>query len=366
MVGPVTAKRGAGTVPAERLPRLRAAAQLLHRPRDMRHPADVARWICGAQSQEVMAGRLALRARGTGFTGADVDRARSEERSLLRTWAMRMTVHLIAADDAGWLLPLFEPLMVANSRRRLEQLGMPASQRDRALHELRRALATDGPLTRGDAAGRIERAGVSLNASTRLHVFRLAVAGGIACMGPDRGSQACLAPRAEWLGPPPAHDRDAALRELARRYLGAFGPATEADFAKWSGLPLRDLRAGLSGIAGELRELRIGADRAWALRRGARTARGRVVRLLPRWDTYLMGHRDREFIAGRDRWSSISDGGGMLNATIVVDGVAAGTWSLRAGRPGLGIELSPFRPLEPDVAAAVEAEVADVRRFEGV
>ena len=115
-----------GVDPA-RLPRLRAAAQLLHRPAAARRPGRVARAIAGAQAQDVYAGPLTFRSRSRRLTAADVDRARTEERSLLRTWVMRMTIHLIPTDDAGWWLPLFEPVIEKWSRRRLEQLGMPPS-----------------------------------------------------------------------------------------------------------------------------------------------------------------------------------------------------------------------------------------------
>jgi Winged helix DNA-binding domain len=349
-----------------RLAALRAAAQLLHRPTGLRHPADVARAICGAQAQDQRAGRLAFRARNARLLAANVDRARTEERSLLRTWAMRSTMHLLATDDAAWLLPLFEPVVATNSRRRLGQLGMDAGTQERALREIARALEADGPLPRRELTDRLQRKGIALDPSTSLHIFRLAVASGIACLGPDDGAQTCLAGARDWLGERPRHDRDAALVELARRYLRAFGPATEADFAGWSGLGLRDVRLGLAGVGDELNELRIGGGAAWTLKGIARRPRGPVVRLLPAWDTYLMGYRDRGFLAEGARWRRIMPGGGILRPTIVLDGVAVGTWrSRRAGR-GIRVEPDPFAPLDAATAEAIEAEVADVGRFEGV
>src|SRR5829696_309205 len=108
------------------LARLRAARQLLHRPTNAKDPASIARAIGGAQAQDVYAGPLQFRSRSRSLTAEDIRRARTEERSLLRTWVMRMTIHLIPTEDAGWWLPLFEPSMERWSRRRLEQLGMPA------------------------------------------------------------------------------------------------------------------------------------------------------------------------------------------------------------------------------------------------
>jgi hypothetical protein len=324
----------------------------------------VARLSGGIQAQDARAGRLGFRARSARLTAAEVDRARTQERSIVRTWAMRGTIHLLAAEDVDWLLPLFERSLAADSRRRLGQLGMDARAQDRALAAIRRELESDGFAGRTELVARLGRVGIEVDASRRVHLFRLASAEGVAILGPDRGAETLLAPAREWLGERPPHDRDAALAELARRYVGAFAPATEADFAGWSGLPLRDVRAGLSRIAGKLVEVDLGPSRGLMLRRGARRAPGRIVRLLPPWDNFLMGHRDRSFFADAEAWRRITPGGGLIRPTILVDGVAAGTWSLRRKRRSRTIELEPFEDLDPETAAALDAEVADIDRFE--
>jgi hypothetical protein len=351
-------------IDAARLPRLRSAAQLLHRPADMRHPADVARAICGAQAQDLHAGRLAFRARSRRLSAADVDRARNEERSLLRTWAMRGTMHLVATDDAGWLVPLFEDAMAQNARRRLSQLGMDNPTRDRGLREIERALSADGPMARSALTERLRDKRVELDSGTRLHLFSLAVATGMACLGPDRGNQTSLVLARDWIGERPRHERDKALAELARRYLRAFGPATEADLAGWAGLGVREVRAALAAIGEELTEVAVAGQRAWMPKRAARRPRGRYVRLLPAWDTYLMGYRDRGFVAQPAHWRRIMPGGGILHPTIVVDGVAVGTWRGRRDRGSIRIEPELFSKVDGVVCEAIDAEIADVLRFE--
>ena len=294
-----------------------------------------------------------------------MDAARTEDRSLLRTWAMRGTVHILATEDAMLLVPLFEPAFVANSRRRLGQLGMEPAAQDRALREIERALGSDGALSRSELSERLARKGIELNTQTRLHVFRLAVGSGIACLGPDRGAQSLLVLEHDWLGPRTRFDRKRSLAELARRYLRAFGPATEADFAGWAGLPLRDVRAGLEAIAATLVPARVGDAEGWALRgRGRRFGDG-TVRLLPAWDTYLMGYRERGFLAAPDEWRRIAPGGGMLDPTVTVDGRAVATWRLRRARSGHDVEVRAFGGLGSSVRSAIEAEAADVARFEG-
>lgn len=343
---------------------MRAAAQLLHRPAGTDHPADVARLVGGIQAQEPRAGRLGFRARSRRLTGAAVDRARTEERSIVRTWAMRSTMHLLATEDARWMLPLFDPRLRADSGRRLSQLGLDARAQRRALDAIRRALDSQGFLGRSELVEHLGRLGIEVDAARRVHLFRMATGEGVACLGPDRGSETLLALARDWIGEPPPHDRDAALAELARRHMRAFGPATEVDFAGWAGIGLTEARAALARIGGELRQVRIGEQRFWTLTGSARRPRGRIVRLLPGWDNYLMGHRDRDFIAGPERWRRIMPGGGLLRPTILVDGVAAGTWSVRRRGGSIEVELEPFGKLDAEVAAALETEVADIQRFE--
>ena len=301
------------------------------------------------------------------MTAADVDRARTEERSLIRTWAMRSTVHLLAADDVHWMVPFFEAAMSANSRKRLRELGMASSQVALAEREIRRAIERDGPVSRNALTELLAVKGIELNAQTRTHLYRLVVTDGWACLGPDTDGRSCLVLREEWLGPRSPHDRDAGLRELALRYLSAFGPATETDFAGWAGLPLRDIRAGLSAIGELIREVTIGGASAWALKSRARTAPQGTLRLLPGWDTYLMGYRERDFIAAGEDWKRLMPGGGILRPTVLVDGAAVGLWGVKRGRGKIDVRVEAFPGCEQLlVREDLESEVADIGRFEGL
>jgi winged helix DNA-binding protein len=332
----------------------------------VRDPADVARAIGGAQAQDTYAGPLTFRSRSRRLTAADVERARTEERSLLRTWVMRMTIHLIPTDDAGWMLPLFEPAIERWSRRRLEQLGMPSRMQEKALGVVKRTLDREGPLTRPEVAENIVESGVELNSSTRLHIIGLAVTSGIACLGPDKGKTTCLVLRQDWLGKLPRFDREAALAELARRYLGAFAPATERDFAKWSSLPLRDLRVGLERIESELVEARLGDETAFSLRRrGNRSPSGGSLRMLGAFDTYMLGYANRDFALPAKHASDYkAGGGGWLRPVIVRDGVVIGGWSYRRKGKGVEVRLTSPEALSGADRKEVDAELADIARFE--
>jgi DNA glycosylase AlkZ-like len=355
-------------IDAARLPRVRAARQLLHRPASAKDPAAIARAIGGAQAQDVYAGPQQFRSRSRSLTADDIGRARTEERSLLRTWVMRRTVHLIPTEDAGWWLPLFEPIFEKWSRRRLQQLGMPAGQEEKALGVIAKALAADGPLTRPEVATRVVESGIKLNEQTRLHIIGLAVVSGIACLGPDRGKTTCLVRREDWLGKLPRFDRDAALAELARVYVAAFAPATDRDFAYWSGLPLRDVRSGLDAISNEIEQVEIDGETMLAPRGSKpRLPIKGQVRMLGNFDTYLLGWKDRAFSVAAEHALHVKEGGGgWIRPVIVEDGVVVGGW--RSSRKDGRLEIALNLPKEDRtrLEAEIEREVADIERFEGM
>jgi hypothetical protein len=327
----------------------------------------VLRAIGGAQAQEPRAGRLQVRARARGLTAVEVEQARVEERSIMRHWVMRMTVHLIPVDDYGWLAPLFRERMTRWSHGRVGILGVEEDQLERAIAAMRDAIRRRGAMTRGELVEVAKRTGLDVTTQVRTHLMMLLVVEGSACIGPEVGRESALVATRDWIGEVKKRGREESLAELARRYLGAFAPASERDFASWSGLPLGDCRVGLERIASELRELRAGdetllAPKDWI----ARLPRSPVVRLLPAFDTYLMGYASRGHAADAPAQKRILPGGGILRPTICVDGRFAGMWSNKRSGRKLSISLEPFEPLSDEVMAAIADEARDIGRFEGV
>jgi hypothetical protein len=350
----------------ERLARLRARSQLLARPARNASPADVVGAIAGAQSQDPLHGRHQVRVRSKGLTAADVEAARLDERSVIRHWVMRMTVHLFPTEDFGWLTPLFSDRIVSWSMRRLEALGLTPSERDRALSAIRKEIRREGAIARSHAMEVAASTGIEVNVERRTHLSVITVVGGAACIGPDRGRGSLLVDTREWIGEIKTPDREDSLAELARRYFAAFAPATERDFAKWSGLPLGECRIGMERIAPQLEQLG-SADQAHFAPKGfeARVPRSPVVRLLPAFDTYLMGYASRSHAVDEAGEKVILPGGGILRPTILVDGRFVGTWRRSNAKKKVKVELEPFDRIDERWMPALEAEAADIAGFDG-
>jgi len=336
------------TVLAERL----AAQGLAGEPE--RDPVGVARRLLAIQGQDPRGARLAVRARSEGLGAADVDRALSEDRTLLIAWLNRGTLHLVRSEDHPWLHALTAPPLFTSARRRLAQEGVPPAAAERGVATIERALAEEGPLTRAQLRERLDRAGVPTAGQAPIHLLFLATLQGIAVRGPVLGGEHAYVRVADWLEPAGPVDRGAALAELARRYLVGHAPAGERDLARWAGLPLRDARAGLGAIAAELVEREDGL-----LHLAARPPAAEVPapRLLGAFDPVLLGWTSRAEILGPH--THLVTRNGVFRPFAMVAGRAAATWRLARGR----VAIEPFGRIAKADTLALQAEAGDVERF---
>jgi Winged helix DNA-binding domain len=343
--------------------RMRTAAQLLNRPR-RRSPADLVRYLTGVQAQYLPAARLALRSRTEGMTADRVERARLRDRSIVVTWAMRGTLHLVAAEDVAWLVPLVMRKQVVNSRRRIRQEGLPDDLVPKALRLLRKTLATDGPLTKREFEEALQRKGIPAEGQAAYHLMFLASAQGTVCRGPERGRDPTFVLASDWLGGSEAGPNDP-LAELAVRYLRAHGPAEPADLAYWAGINVGEAKAGWGAISDKLAQVETERGPKWILRsRTAKLDRG-PVRLLPWFDEYLMGWRRRDLIVTTEGWRQIIHGdGGLIYPVVVADGRVVAVWEM-SSKEKLDVTVRPFDRLEAATLREIRKESEDVARFYG-
>ena len=324
--------------------------------------------ICGVQAQDSAAEVLSVRVRTAGLTSGSVDEARTQDRSVVRTWAMRGTMHLVASEDAHWMLSLLGPVMIRKSSRRLREFGLAEDVGAKTVAVLRNVLETEGPLSRAEIAGRLPGKGIPIEGQAIYHLIRLAALDGVVCFGPDQGGEWTYDLLDRWIPAPRSVDDPKA--ELARGYIQAYGPAGPDDFAAWSGLSLRDSRAAFQGITGELIEVSVEGTPAWIHTGrsgclGAPEPQPPSVRLLPAFDTYLLGYRERDLGATPAHARRIHPGGGIIRAALMIDGRAAGVWARKRTGRGIAVIVLPFEDLSQEVMPGLEGEAADIGRFLG-
>jgi hypothetical protein len=308
---------------------------------------------------------LALHVRTEGLRAEAVDRARLRDRSIVLTWAMRGTLHLIAAEDRGWLVPLVTEPSMAGALRRLKQEGVPSDEPARAARLIGRMLEREGPMTRAEIAQELRRHRVRTEGQAIAYLVWNASVQGLICHGPPRGHEPTFVLVRDWLGESDELEEEAALAELALRYLRAHQPAQPEDLAFWSGLRLGEARLAWRAIARKLIEVETARGPRWRLRSRTAPAPRGLVRLLPSFDEYLLGWNDREPAVAAEHWKKVNRGGGWLHPVVVQDGRVAGTWTATREKAGLLVEAKPFSPLPPAVLRKAVAEGRRMGEFLG-
>jgi hypothetical protein len=320
--------------------------------------ADAAAITGAIQAQDNVASRLGIRARSHAVTEAEVFAAIAAG-TVTRTWLMRGTIHLVSTADVRWLVRLVGPSVQRKFRSRWRQLGLTEDVLARCLQLLPELLA-GRELTRHEIVADLNKRGFTFeDADPQLatHLLLHASTAGLVCRGADRGRHSTFVLLDEWTsdattGP----SGDEALAELARRFFAAFSPATAADFAAWSGV---GATRAVQLISDELRAADVDGRPGFRL---GDVEPQRALRLLPAFDNYLVGYRDRDALLDAELRPHVYNGG-MIYPTLVIDGRIAGMWSLRRSEQPASVAVRTFAALRPREQRALEAEVDDLGRF---
>lgn len=318
-------------------------------------PLAAARALLGAQAQVHSAAVLQLRARTGACDEAALDRLLYQDRSLVKLWAQRSTLHLMPRDDLGLMLA-FRRLYIGNYHRWYEGEGLTPDQVERLVAAVADALASHGPHSRMDLSRRLvpvlgEWARPMLEHSWG-GIIKLACALGHVCHGPARGGEegereALFVHLPGWAGTPETMQPRAAMAGLLRRYLHAFGPATPADFRKFSGIAAGPVRQAFDDLAGELLPVSLAGKAAFALAadegalRDAAPPEGHLA-VLPLFDPYLLAHADTgQYLDDRHR-PAVYRTAGWISAVVLRQGRVVATWAHRRTAKGWSVELAPL------------------------
>jgi hypothetical protein len=329
----------------------------------LRHPAAVVRWLGAVQAQDYLGALWALGLRLPAATQADMEQAIAD-RTIVRTWPMRSTLHLVAPEDVRWMLQLLTPRIIAGSARRYRQLELDETVFARCGALLQEALQGGKQLTRPELYQVLAQANLPTAHARGLHILGHLAQKGLICFGPRQGKQPTFTLLDEWVPPAPTKDREEALGELARRYFTSHGPATGHDFAWWSGLKLADARLGIAITGEALAKEVMGGQPYWLAPTGPLvTSEPATVHLLPAFDEYTVAYKNRRDILDPRFEKRLNAGGGILHPVMVAHGQVAGTWKRTLKPKAVAVAFHPFKALEEKVAAAFSAAAHRYGRF---
>ncbi len=287
--------------------------------------------------------------------------------SIVRTWPMRGTIHFVPAEDAGWMVGLSAERMIARDARRLDQLELDHATIDRCAGLFTEALGGGKQLPRSKLMELLEQAGIHTGQQRGYHILWHLAHRGLLCIGPMHGKEPSFILLDEWAPRSLKLERAAALELLARRYVAGHGPATVHDFAWWAGLTVGDAKAGIEAARAELEREQYNGTTYWIKRDAMQhaTTGASGVYLLPGFDEYLLGYRDRSAVLDADDATRVVPGNnGVFKPIIVVDGHVAGTWKRTIKRQSVDITLQPFAGI-PDLPLLAETAARQYAAFLG-
>lgn len=312
--------------------------------------------LLAMQAQDYYGSLWAVGLRTQGTTEADIERAIAD-RKIVRTWPMRGTLHLLAAEDVRWMLALTGARMSALNAGRIERMyGLDAATMKRCRKIAEKVLRDGEPVPRTALYDAFEAAGIETGASRGINILGQLSQDAVICGGPKLGKQASYVLADAWLPASKPVPREEALAMLALRYFGSRGPATAQDLAWWSSLTLKDVHAAIEGAKTRLAVERIGKAAYWSATDSvADPASERRVHLLPPFDEYLVAYRDRDIPLDPAFGREVIGINGLFNAGLVCDGRVAATWKRELGKKAVGVRLLPLRTLrrEEKTAAAL-------------
>ena len=348
--------------------RRRLANQRLLRS-SCRAPADVVAWLGAMQSQDYPGAKWAIGLRAA-VTDEDVDRA-CDEGAIIRTHILRQTWHFVARDDIRWMLALSGPRVNAISAHYYRKMELDERTFTRARNVFERVLRDGRSLTRPELGAALGRAGITASGIRLAFLTLRAELDAVICNGPRRGKQLTYALLEERVPPrragplgPASFDRDAALAELARRYFTSHGPATLKDYAWWSGLTVRDAKAGIDLAGAALVRDDVDGFTYWcADRRTPKAGASPRAYLLPNYDEYLIAHKDRHLVMGRGSGDGVTRIKDPFVHHIVIDGRLAGSWTRTVKGGSVAVECAMYARPNADVARAIDAAASRFGQF---
>jgi hypothetical protein len=322
-------------------------------------PEEVVAWLGAVQAQDYAGAQWSVGLRLPGSTAVDIDTAIAD-RKIVLTWALRGTLHLVAATDIRWLLALLAPRIIAKRATRYRQLGLDEKTFAECNQVLVNELKGNQRRTRKDLLASFEDAGISSDGQRGYHLLGRAGLDQVICFGPMEGRQQTFVLLDEWILRSPVLNRDALVAGLARHYFTSHGPATLQDFLWWSGLSSAEARSGIVAAGPDLRQETVGGQIYWRSKTILPTHHTLPTTvLLPAYDEYLLGYRDRTHALDPRDTGKVNLINGLA-FPILINGRVMGTWKRASRTKKIVISLNYF---DPPKEAEQHAAVAAAERY---
>lgn len=325
-------------------------------------PEDVVRSLGAVQSQDYAHSLWAIGLRTKNANFSEVEKALADGK-IVRTWLMRGTVHIVLAEDIAWMRNLFSERILARlTPKAWAYHAMTPELMDHARGIIEGALHGKRAIARKDLIGLLAEGGIPDDKQQSYFIFGYLSQSGVLCAGPPQGKDLTFVLTEEWATNQRQLSREESLAVLAERFFMSHGPATLSDFANWSGLRKTDAKFGLNAVQDKLKSIAVDGAEYWM---SPNVQEGQGLFLLPGYDEFLIGYKDRSASFETYGRTPISTYNGMFYATIIEDGQVLGLWKRVIKTKSIDIVLHPIITLSDDQIKRIQAQVDAYSAFVG-
>lgn len=351
----------------------RRSRQHLH-PRSTPSLIRICQDLCGVQAQVLSPGYLALWARRECVRPPQIERSLFDNRKLLKTYAMRGTVHLLRVADYSWILTALRNERMNDIWQIMNRFGIEPEECANFNQKIVRVLGEDA-LSQHEVRKRLSskvspRVKAWMDASW--NALRPALVEGLICYGKEHDENGRKVPTfvstERWIDKPAVVSEVAAKRRLAKRYLQTYGPASVQDFARWAGFKMVTAKRTWESLKPQLREIEYGSWRGSVLRKDeelllkARATRGQVD-LLPGFDVYLLSHIDKEQILNAANYKRVYRAAGWISPVVLVDGRVRATWTMKKRRSSIHLNVQAFESFSNSQLSQLHKRMTELRDY---
>jgi hypothetical protein len=324
-------------------------------------PSELVSYFGAIQAQDYLGAKWSLGLRLKGFNDKEVEKS-LKDKKIVRTWAIRGTLHFLAASDISWILTLISPRIISRNLRRYKELGLDENTLQRSNQVLQTTLNENNQFKRTELLNILEQNNISTEGQRGAYILQRASLDGLICQINAENNNAVFI-STDKISTKPKIKREDALKELAKRYFTSHGPATLKDFVWWSGLLVKDAKIGLNALK-SMEKKNIGGNIYFMKSINMENIQdSHNVSLLPGFDEYLLSYKDRSASIDEDTKKRLIPTNGLFRPSIILDGHVVGTWKRIIKKDKVLMSLNLFKIFNSNENEVLNTEIDNYSKF---
>jgi hypothetical protein len=317
------------------------------------------------QAQDYLGALWAVGQRVANSTEASVEQSLND-RSIVRSWPMRGTLHFVLPEDLRWMIDLLAPRIIHKSQSIVRGVGLTNQHFIKSRTIVEKALEGGKILDRNELYAALAKGKIDTEDSRGLHILGRLAMEKVICFGPRNGKQQTFTLLDDWIPPTKPLSTDESMAAIALRYYHGHGPASVHDLAWWTGLTITEASQATDMIIAQLEKVTFG-ERTLYMKPGLNDipATQTTARLLSAYDEFLISYQDRS-ASETDAIRKLKDLNAIFTSTVIVNGSIVGTWKRSITNKGVKVDITKIDKISKQADVAIKKECSKYASFIGL